>query len=116
MYMRASIVKYMDEPAKDFYNTVMAEEDSKRNLAIKDKYQPGKRISWKWIKNMICAKMCRRTNGSYFYRPLMTLYRKDGQTRHDWCDLVKGIQEDIVAFRHGYHRIGSKDAVEKLWD
>ena len=116
LHLRASIVKYMDEPAKNFYNTVMAQEDAKRDLSRADKYAPGKRISWKWIKKMIYTKMCRRTNGSYFYRPLMTLYRKDKQTRHTWCDLVKGIQQDIEAFKKGYNKIGSRDAVEKLWD
>ena len=60
--------------------------------------------------------MCRMTNGNYFYQPLMTLYRKDNQTRYVWCDLVKGTQEDIEKFGKGYDQIGSKDAVEKLWD
>ena len=114
--MRASIVWYMDEPARNYYNTVMAQKDAEMGLSHQVKYLPGKRITWKWIKKMILTKMCRRTNGNYFYRPLMTLYRKDGQTRHDWCDLVRGTQEDIVAFGHDYNKIGSKDAVEKLWD
>ena len=116
MYLRAGIVLFMDADAQRYYKTVIAQEDKNRNLPMAEKYKPGKRIPWEWIQNIICTKMCCHTNGNYFYKPLMTLYRKDGQSRYDWCELVKGAQQDIVNFKNGYDQIGSNDAVEKLWD
>ena len=76
MHLRASIVLYMDEPAKNFYDAILAQEDAKKKLPMSEKYLPDKRITWQWIKNMIYTKMCRRTNDSYFYRPLMTRTNK----------------------------------------
>ena len=65
MYMCASIVRYMDEPVRNYYNTVMAQKDTEMNLSYQDKYLPGKRIPWSWITEMILNKMCRRTNGNH---------------------------------------------------
>ena len=56
MYLRASIVLYMDEPAKNFYDTILAQEDAKKKLSMSEKYLPDKRITWQWIKKMIYSK------------------------------------------------------------
>ena len=116
MLLRGSIPLYMDDDGKKFYRTIMMQEDTAKDLTMDEKYLPGKRITWEWIKNMIYTKMCCRTNGNYFYSPLLTVYRRDGQTRYDWCDLISGVQADVVAYKHGYDKLGSQDAVEKLWD
>ena len=59
--------------------------------------------------------MCCHTNDNYFYKHLMILYRKDGQSRYDWFQLVLGEQEEIVKFGDGCDQIRSNDIVEKLW-
>ena len=94
----------------------MAQEDRERDLPIAEKHLPEKRISWEWIKEQIFTQMCCFTNGNYFYKTLMTLYRKNNQSRYAWCQLVLSAQQDIINYGNGYDQIGSKDAVEKLWD
>ena len=44
------------------------------------------------------------------------MYRRDDQTRYDWCDLINGVQDEIIGYKHGYDQIGSQDSVVKLWD
>ena len=106
----------MDDDGKNFYRTTLMQEDTSKKLPMSEKYLPGKRIPWEWIKDMIYTKMCCQTNGSYFYKTMLTMYRRDGQTRFFWCDLVRGAHDDIIGFGNGYDQIGSRDAVEKLWD
>ena len=116
MYLRASIPLFMDDDAQKVYKTILAQEDRERDLPIAEKYLPEKHISWEWIKEQIFTQMCCFTNGNYFYKTLMTLYRKNNQSRYAWCQLVLGSQREIVNYGNGYDQIGSKDAVEKLWD
>jgi hypothetical protein len=77
MLLRGSIPLYMDDDGKKFYRTIMMQEDTTKDLSMDEKYLPGKRITWEWIKEMIYTKMCCRTNGNYFYSPLLTVYRRD---------------------------------------
>ena len=63
---------------------------------------------------MIYEEMYLYTNGSYFYRPLLTIYRRNGQTRFQWGQFIKGIQEDLESYGRGYDKIESRDAVGKL--
>ena len=116
MFLRASIALYMDDDAQAYYKTILSQEDKRKGLPLEEKYLPGKRIPWKTITEWIYTKMCCHTNGNYYYKTLMTLYRPDGQTRYDWAQLVLNAQEALMGFEHGYQYIGSKDAVEKLWD
>ena len=117
MYLRASIPLYMDDDTQKVYKTIMAQEDDReRNLPIDEKYFPEKHIKWEWVKEQILTQMCCHTNDNYFYKTLMTLYRKNRQSRYDWFQLVLGAQEKISNYGHGYDQIGSKDTVEKLWD
>ena len=115
-YLRASIVLYMDDAAKDLYNTFIDKADDRLNLSKEEKYLPGKRISWKDIKEFILEEICVDTLGNYYYRPLLTLYRQDKQTRFDWCKQVENIQEGVHHFGQGYDKIGTRDFVDKLWD
>ena len=95
----------MDDDVQKVYKTIMVQEDRDRDLPIAEKYLSGKRIEWEWIKEQIYTQMYCHTNDNYFYKP-MTLYHKDGQSHYDWCQLVLGVQEEIVKF---YGQIGSKD-------
>ena len=52
MHLRASIVLYMDDKARDYYITRIQQEDIRKDLPMSSKYEPGQRISWQWIKNM----------------------------------------------------------------
>ena len=115
MFLRASVILYMDDDAQRVYKTILAEKDKDMNLPMAKKYEPKYRIKWEWIKNQIYTQMCCSTNDNYYYKPLMTLYHKEGQTRHEWCELVRGAQEEIVSFfGNGHDKIGSRDTVEKL--
>ena len=116
MFLRGSIPLYMDDGGQKFYKTMLLQEDANRDLSMAEKYMPGKRIPWKWIKEMIYTKMSCRTNGNYFYKPMLTMYRTDNLTRWEWCDLVTGVYDDMVEYGNGYDKLGSRDAVEKLWD
>ena len=62
MYLRASVVLYMDDRAKEHYKTVLAQADIVLSLPMDQKYSPGKRISWKKIKNLILNDICRETH------------------------------------------------------
>ena len=93
MFLRGSIPLYMDDDGKKFYRTVMMQEDAVKDLSMEDKYLPDHRIKWEGIKQMIYNRMCCHTLGSYFYSSLLTVYRRDDQTRYDWCDLING---DVV--------------------
>ena len=46
--------------------------------------------------------MCCFTNGNYFYKTLMTLYRKNNQSRYAWYQLVLGAQKELVNYGNGY--------------
>ena len=116
MHMRASLPLHMNDPAKNYYHTVLAREDLARNLAPSEKYKQGRRIPWEWIKNMVYDDICCPTNGNYYTRPMLTVYRRAKQTRFEWCQQVLGVQEDVEKFGRGYDKIGTWDAVEKLWD
>ena len=116
MYMRASIVLHMDDGALEFFNTTIDQLEDSKNLSDEEKYEPGKRISWKDIKKIILEDICVDVNGNFYYRPLLTIYRKDKQTRFDWCNLIDDLREGIHGFKQGYEKIGTRDFVEKLWD
>ena len=75
----------MDDDAQKVYKTIMVQEDRDRDLPIAEKYLSGKHIEWEWIKEQIFTQMCCHTNDNYFYKTLMTLYRRDRQSRYDWC-------------------------------
>ena len=45
MYLRASIVLYMDDKARDYYITRIQQEDIRKDLPMASKYEPGQRIS-----------------------------------------------------------------------
>ena len=116
MFMRASIVLHMDDGALEFFNTTIDQLEDSMNLSDDEKYEPGKRISWKDIKKVILEDICVDVNGNFYYRPLLTVYRKDKQTRFDWCNLIDDLREGIHGFKQGYEKIGTRDFVEKLWD
>ena len=78
MFLRASVILYMDDDAQRVYKTILAEKDKDMNLPMAKKYEPKHRIKWEWIKNQIYTQMCCSTNGNYYYKTLMVWVVESG--------------------------------------
>ena len=113
-YLRASIGKYMDQDAKDTLNNLIAHEEEKREIPFKTRADPGIRLPWAWIEATIHCKLCTQTLGNYYFRSLLTMQRKPGETRSQWCQRVTSAQKNIAEYGNGWEMIGCKDAVNKL--
>ena len=113
-YLRASIVKYMDQDAKDTLANLIEQEEEKREIPFKTRVDPGTRLPWAWIEATIHCKLCTQTLGSYYFRSLLTMQRKQNETRSQWCQRVTSAQKNISEYGNGWEKIGCRDAVNKL--
>jgi hypothetical protein len=117
-YLRAGVPLYMDKQAEEYLQEALKAKERKQNPPLdgSNKLDRAKRIPYQWIKNCILRDICVITIGSFHFTPLMTGHRRPNETLHAWCTQLEQIQRGITSFKHGWDKIGSTDAVHKLWD
>ena len=116
-HMRASIVLFMDDNAKNKLTTWLSTresgmEESKR----KRRLEKGIRVPWKAIEDFILDNVCTLTLGSFHYKPLLCLKREDNQLFLPWTHAVRKITEKIKEHGHGWEEIIDKEAMYVLKD
>jgi len=114
-YLRASIIRYMDQDAKDTLNNLIENEEQKRKIPFETRADPGIRLPWAWIEGTIHCKLCTQTLGNYYFRSLLTMQRKQNETRSQWCQRVTSAQKSITEYGNGWEKVGCRDAVNKLY-
>ena len=117
-YLRAGVAMHMDKPAKEAFIRLVkqAESDMTPPLSLKDCCNRDRRLTWKFLRNLILQELCTFTLGSYHFKPLLTMHRKDNETLFDWSTRVQKCQAGITEHGHGWEAIGTGEAVAKLWE
>ena len=114
-YIRASVFRYMDKPAKEYLENIIDAEEERRGIPFEQRADPDKRLPWKWIKEVILNTICMQTLGDYYFRSLLEMHRAESETRSNWCKRVTAVHKKIQEYGHGWDNLGCRSAVFRLW-
>ncbi len=114
-YIRASIFRFMGKDAKEYLTDLIDQEETNRGIQFEHRADAGVRLPWAWIEATILDKICPQTLGDYYFRSLLTMFRRNNEMRSNWCKRVTSAQNAIIAYKHGWEGIGCRSAVHKLW-
>ena len=116
-HMRASLTLFMDEPAKNKFETwISSQEVDLTPYQRSQRMERHERIPWKRIKNFVLDHICSVTLGSFHFKPLLRLKRKDHQLFLPWAHTVRKIAEKVRDHGRGWEKIIDREAMHVLKD
>ena len=112
--LRANIFKFMDKTCKGVIEAQIAMYEQKHQLKGRDRMVVGKRYAWDQLKNDMYVLCCEMVTPGFYFLPLYTTPRGEGQIVSKWCHVIRTIHTNLVSFAPAWKDLSERDAMKRL--